>query len=173
MSEAAPIIVTALFGAADTAFFDALRVRHFPPDRNQLKAHLTMFQHLAPSLERELKQRLVAETKGVPAPDARIAGLISLGRGVAFRIDSPALEDVRDRLADAFATLLTPQDRAGWRPHVTIQNKVDPAAAKALQAALECDFRPRDVRIAGLATWWYRGGPWEALSRHMFAQVRG
>jgi hypothetical protein len=165
----APMIVTALFGAADTAFFDALRARHYPPERNQLKAHLTMFHHLAPSLERELKQRLVAETKGVPAPAARIAGLIALGRGVAFRIDSPALEEVRDRIANAFATLLMPQDRAGWRPHVTIQNKVDPAAAKALQADLERDFRPRDVRIAGLATWWYRGGPWEALSRHMFA----
>jgi hypothetical protein len=173
LTEAAPIsapmIVTVLFGAADTAFFDVLRARHYPPERNQLKAHLTMFHHLAPSLERELKQRLVAETKGVPAPAARIAGLMSLGRGVAFRIDSPALEEVRDRLADAFATLLTPQDRAGWRPHVTLQNKVEPVVAKALQAEIERDFRPRDVRIAGLATWWYRGGPWEALSRHMFA----
>lgn len=169
----APIIVTALFGAADTAFFDDLRVRHFPPERNQLKAHLTMFHHLAPSLERELKQRLVAETKGVAAPTARIAGLMSLGRGVAFRIQSSALEDIRDRLADAFAPLLTPQDRAGWRPHVTVQNKVEPAVAKALQADLERDFRPRSVRIVGLATYWYRGGPWEALSRHLFAQDRG
>ena len=164
----APIIVTALFGPADAAYFDDLRLRHFPPERNQLKAHLTMFHHLAPSLKRELKQRLVAETKGVAPLDARIAGLMSLGRGVAFRIESPALEDIRDRLADAFATLLTPQDRAGWRPHVTIQNKVEPAVSKALQADLERDFRPRTVRIVGLATWWYRGGPWEALSRHMF-----
>lgn len=165
---AAPIIVTALFGAADTAFFDDLRVRHFPPERNQLKAHLTMFHHLAPSLERELKQRLASETRGVPAPDARIAGLMSLGRGVAFRIECPELEDIRDRLADAFSALLTPQDRAGWRPHVTVQNKVEPSVAKALQAELAEDFKPRSARIAGLATYWYRGGPWEPLSRHMF-----
>jgi hypothetical protein len=169
LSETAPIIVTALFAAGDAAFFDELRVRHFPPERNQLKAHLTMFHHLAPSLERELKQRLAGETKQVRAPDARIAGLMSLGGGVAFRIESPGLEDIRDGLADAFATLLTPQDRAGWRPHVTVQNKVEPAIAKALQAELERDFRPRAVRIAGLASWWYRGGPWEPLSRHMFA----
>ncbi|MEG3177604.1 2'-5' RNA ligase family protein [Sphingomonas sp. RB3P16] len=165
----APIIVTALFGAGDAAWFDDLRVRHFPPERNQLKAHLTMFHHLAPSLERELKQRLATETKGVRAPEARIAGVMSLGRGVAFRIESPALGAIRDDLAHAFETVLTPQDRAGWRPHVTVQNKVDPAVAKALQAELARDFRPRSVRIAGLATWWYRGGPWEALSRHMFA----
>ena len=25
------------------------------------------------------------------------------------------------------------------------------------------------LAIAGLAAWWYRGGPWEPLSRHMFA----
>ncbi|MEN2785127.1 2'-5' RNA ligase family protein [Sphingomonas qilianensis] len=165
----APIIVTAVFGKADTAYFDGLRKAHFPPERNQLAAHLTMFHHLPPSLEAELKQRLAGETRGVPAPQARIAGLMSLGRGVAFRIESPELEDIRDRLRDAFAAMLTPQDAAGWRPHVTIQNKVEPYQAKALQAELATDFRPRSVAVAGLASWWYRGGPWEPLSRHMFA----
>ena len=169
MTDTAPIIVTSLFGPADTAFFDDLRARHFPPERNQLKAHLTMFHHLMPSLEAELKQRLARATKGMRAPDARIAGLMSLGGGVAYRIDSAGLEDIRDDLAEAFAPLLTPQDRAGWRPHVTVQNKVEPAVAKALQAELERDFRPRAAKIAGLASWWYRGGPWEPLSRHMFA----
>ena len=169
MSEAAPIIVTALFGKGDAAYFDALRRAHFPPERNQLAAHLTMFHHLPPSLEIELKQRLTGETQRVPAPPARIAGLMSLGRGVAFRIESPELEDIRDRIADAFAPMLTSQDSAGWRPHVTIQNKVEPYQAKALQAELAAEFRPRAVAIAGLAAWWYRGGPWEPLSRHMFA----
>ncbi|GAA0730973.1 2'-5' RNA ligase family protein [Sphingomonas japonica] len=165
----APIIVTALFGAEDFAFFDGLRKRHFPPERNILSAHLTLFHHLAPDLAAELKQRLAGETRGVPAPRARIAGLLNLGRGVAYRIESSELEDIRARLADAFAPMLTPQDRAGWRPHVTIQNKVEPTAAKALKAQLEADFAPRPVAIAGLASWWYRGGPWEPLSRHMFA----
>lgn len=169
MTESAPIIVTALLGAADAAWFDGLRRRHFPPERNHLAAHLTMFHHLAPSLEGELKQRLTAETRGVSAPVARLAGVMSLGRGVAFRIESPGLEEIRDRIADAFAALLTPQDSAGWRPHVTVQNKVEPAVAKALQRSLEADFRARPVVIAGLASWWYRGGPWAPLSRHTFA----
>ncbi|QNQ10950.1 2'-5' RNA ligase family protein [Sphingomonas alpina] len=169
MSAPAPIIVTALFGKQDTAYFDALRRAHFPAERNQLPAHLTMFHHLSPSLEAELRQRLTNETRGVRPPPARIAGLMSLGKGVAFRIESPELADIRDRLADSFAAMLTPQDAVGWRPHVTIQNKVTPAEAKALQAALALDFCPRPVAIAGLASWWYRGGPWEPLSRHMFA----
>ena len=165
----APIIVTALFGKSDQAWFDGLRRRHFPPERNHLDAHLTMFHHIAPDLVRELKQRLVAETRGVRAPQARVAGLIHLGRGVAYRIDSAELSDIRARLADAFAAMLTPQDRAGWRAHVTVQNKVEPREAKALLSELEAGFVVRPVEIAGLAAWWYRGGPWEPLSRHMFA----
>ena len=168
MSEPAPIIVTALFGGADQAWFDRLRRAHFPPKRNHLAAHLTMFHHLPPAIADEVKHRLAGETRGVPPPAARIAGVISLGRGVAYRIDSPGLAALRDRLANAFAGLLTPQDSAGWRAHVTVQNKVEPAEAKALRATLERDFHARPVTIAGLAAWWYRGGPWEPLSRHPF-----
>ncbi|MEO5867712.1 MAG: 2'-5' RNA ligase family protein [Sphingomonas sp.] len=164
-----PIIVTALFGAADQAWFNALRHAHFPPERNQLDAHLTMFHHLAPSLEAEIKHRLAGETRGIKPPHARIGGLISLGGGVAYRIDCPALAEIRAALAEVFEGMLTPQDRAGWRPHVTVQNKVRPAEAKALLQVLDADFRPRPVAIAGLASWWYRGGPWAPLSRHMFA----
>ncbi len=164
----APIIVTALFAAADQTWFDDLRRRHFPPDRNHLAAHLTMFHHLPPSAAAELKRRLIAETRGVPALEARLAAPFSLGRGAAYRIDSAPLEAIRMRLADAFEGLLTPQDQARWRPHVTVQNKVEPAAAKALLGELLEGFRPRPVAIAGLAAWWYRGGPWEPLSRHLF-----
>jgi hypothetical protein len=164
----APIIVTALFGREDQAFFEGERRAHFPPERNQLAAHLTMFHHLPPTLAAELRQRLVAGTRGVAAPAARIADVMSLGRGVAYRIDSPELAAIRARLADAFAGLLTPQDAGGWRAHVTVQNKVEPAVAKALLETLRAGFRPRPVVIAGLAAWWYRGGPWEMLSRHMF-----
>ncbi|MEP9402318.1 2'-5' RNA ligase family protein [Sphingomonas sp. VNH70] len=170
MSEGpAPIIVTALFAREDQAWFDAQRRAYFPPERNVLAAHCTMFHHIAPELGAELKQRLTAATRGQAAPHARIGGLVNLGRGVAYRIESPGLEAIRAELADAFSTMLVPQDRAGWRPHVTVQNKVEPAEAKALLARLSAGFLPRPVRIAGLASWWYRGGPWEALSRHMFA----
>ncbi|PVE59576.1 hypothetical protein DC429_04040 [Arthrobacter sp. TPD3018] len=169
MSEPAPIIVTALFGRRDQGWFDAQRAAHFPPERNVLAAHLTLFHHLPPSAEDEIKHRLNGLTRGVRAPQARVGGLMSLGRGVAYRIESPVLVAIRRDLADAFGGLLTPQDAGGWRPHVTIQNKVQPNIAKLLLTALSRDFAPRDVEIAGLAAWWYRGGPWEAISRHMFA----
>ena len=166
---AAPIIVTTLFGAEDFARLDGLRRVHFPPERNQVPAHATLFHHLSPGLAPELKQRLAAATRQQRPPRATLAGVRNLGRGVAFRIESPELEAIRADLADAFAAMLTPQDAAGWRPHVTIQNKVEPAAAKALHASLSAGFVARPLAIVGLAAWWYRGGPWEPLSRHMFA----
>jgi len=168
-SGPAPIIVSALFGRADQAWFDALRREHFPAERNQLDAHLTLFHHLPPSAEAELKQRLNAETRGVRAPWARAAGLMSLGRGVAIRVECPELVGIREALGEAFVGMLTPQDAGGWRPHVTVQNKVTPSVAKLLLNQLGREFAPKPVEIAGLATWWYRGGPWEPLSRHMFA----
>ena len=44
----APLIVTALLGRADHAWLDGERQRHFPPERNQLPAHLTLFHQLPP-----------------------------------------------------------------------------------------------------------------------------
>lgn len=168
-SAPAPIIVTALMGRQDQAAFDALRRAHFPPERNYLDAHLTLFHHLPPSLEDELRRRLNDTTRGQRAPVAKAASLMSLGRGVAVKIESPGLAAIRSDLSEAFGSVLTPQDAGGWRPHVTIQNKVAPNIAKLLLATLSRDFRPHPVEIAGLAVWYYRGGPWEFISRHMFA----
>ena len=155
-------------GARDFAWADGLRRAHFPPERNVVPAHVTLFHHLMPSLEVELKERLRRETRGVAAPRATVAGLMNLGRGVAFRIESPELGEVRERLADAFRGMLVPQDAGGWRPHITVQNKVEPGEAKRLHAALSEDFTPRPLAIAGLAAWWYRGGPWEAIGEWKF-----
>lgn len=164
----APIIVTALVAPADFRRLDTLRRRHFPPERNVLPAHLTLFHHLPPSVLGELHSRLRAAVHA-PRPVALIDAVMMLGRGVAFRVRSAALEGIRDDLAGAFADMLTPQDRAGWRPHVTIQNKVEPRVAKALHAALSEGFVPRPLGIVGLATHWYRGGPWEDIATHRFS----
>ncbi|MEZ0243727.1 MAG: 2'-5' RNA ligase family protein [Sphingomonas sp.] len=165
----APLIVTALFERQDQSWFNALRREHFPPEKNVVEAHLTLFHHLPPSVAEELKHRLSQATRGIRAPRAKVSGLMTLGRGVAYRIEAPALTAIREDLIAAFRGMLMPVDAGRWRPHVTIQNKVTPVLARTLIKALERDFQPREVEIAGLASWWYRGGPWEAHSRHMFA----
>jgi hypothetical protein len=162
-----PIIVTALFGPGDDGWLQQLRQTHYPADRNRVPAHLTLFHQLPPSLETELSARLAAAT-AAPPPPATVAGPIDLGEGTAFRIDSPALEAIREELAEAFHGLLMPQDLAPWRPHVTIQNKVAPREAKALRQQLAATFEPRPLQLRALASWRYLDGPWEMLKEHPF-----
>lgn len=147
-------------GAQDFAWADGLRRAHFPPDRNVVPAHITLFHHLPPSLLPELTERMKQICAG-PAPAAMLARLIFLGRGVAYLVESEELVAIREELAQAFAGLLTPQDQARPRLHLTVQNKVPAEEARALAAVLEADFRPRPLRISGLAAWHYHGGPWE------------
>jgi hypothetical protein len=63
---------------------------------------------------------------------------------------------------------LTPQDSARIAPHVTIQNKVPPDAARALHRELNASFRLDQVRGEGLNLWRYLGGPWELVRRFKF-----
>jgi hypothetical protein len=159
---AGALIVTAELGPADLAWLDGLRRRHYPADRNRLPAHLTMFHALAPSLEEEARRRLAAAASA-PAPRAEIAGIMDLGGGVAFRIVSEDLDRIREELGGAFHGMLGAQDSGGWRPHVTIQNKVPVREARQLIDALERDFMPRPLKIAGLGLHRYLGGPWEMV----------
>ena len=165
---AGPLIVTAELGAADFAWLEGLRRRHYPPERNRVPAHLTLFHAIPPMLEGELAHRLAALAVDLPPPRATIAGLMDLGGGVAFRIVSDELDAVRAELADALRGSLTQQDALGWRPHVTIQNKVPPREARALIAELERGFSPRPLAIAGLAYHHYEGGPWRLGKRYAF-----
>ena len=164
---AGALIVTAELGPVDQAWLNDLRRRHFPPERNHLAAHLTMFHALPPSTEGEARSRLAAAAKA-PSPRAELAGLMNLGGGVAYRVVSDGLDAIRRDLADGFHGLLTAQDAGGWRPHVTVQNKVTSSVARSLLEELEREFRPQPLAIAGLGLHRYLGGPWERLALYRF-----
>jgi 2'-5' RNA ligase superfamily len=169
MSELAPIIITAQMGKADQGWADALRSRHFPPERNQVKAHITLFHHLPPTHLPEIKARLAAIARECAAPPAMLSDVMLLGRGVAYRVDCPELMAMRDELAEGFTGLLTPQDQARPRLHITVQNKVEPRVAKALFGELAPSFQPRALAITGLSAFYYRGGPWEVIQHWTFS----
>ena len=159
---AGPIIVTATFGDGDNGWLQDLRRTHYPAGRNQVPAHLTLFRQLPPSLEPELAARL-ARAAASPPPRAQIAGIIDLGEGTGFRVESASLEALREALREAFHGLMTPQDLSPWRPHITIQNKVAPREARRLQQQLRATFEPRPLAIRALAAWHYLDGPWEPI----------
>ena len=164
---AGALILTAELGQEDFARLDALRREHYPADRNAVPAHLTLFHALPPSAEAEARTRLAGLTLA-PAPIAWIEGLLDLGGGVAFRVASEDLDSIRIQLADAFHGLLGAQDGRGWRPHITIQNKVAPKVARSLREDLERGFVRRPLAIRGLGLHRYLGGPWETLSLYPF-----
>jgi len=164
---AGALIVTAKIAPRDLAWLDQLRCAYYPAERNQLPAHLTMFYAMPPSAEGEVRATLSRLASESP-PRASIEGLMDLGGGVAFRVASEDLDRLRRELAQSFQGLLSAQDSGGWRPHITIQNKVAPKFARALKAQLERDFRPRSLAISGLGLHRYLGGPWENLASYAF-----
>lgn len=169
MSElATPLILTLAMHPEDQARFDALRERHFPPGINYISAHLTLFHHLPGTEGEGVAESVRVAAAGQAAFEAGVTGLRSLGRGVAYTVASAPLVALRGGLARHWHEYLTAQDRQGWRPHVTIQNKAAPGEAKALLAAMEAVFAPFQVRATGLALWRYMGGPWELVRRYGF-----
>jgi hypothetical protein len=129
-----------------------------------------MFHALPPSAFDEAKRQLSLITHQ-PPPQATIAGLMDLGGGVAFRVVSDDLDSMRAEIADHFHGMLSAQDAGGWRPHVTIQNKVPPKIARALLDALERTFQARPLRIVALSIHRYLGGPWEKLASYPFRGI--
>jgi len=87
---------------------------------------------------------------------------------VEYRVVSADLDRIRRDMAEALHGLLSSQDSGGWRPHVTIQNKVPPKESRAVIDRLAADFRPCALAISGLGLHRYLGGPWETLAIHPF-----
>jgi hypothetical protein len=161
-----PLIVTALLDPTAQARFDRLRHRHFPPERNHLDAHLTLFHRLPDDAAIGAALQAAADR---PVITARVRGVEGWRGGVAYDLVAPELADLRAHLARGWAGLLSAQDRAKADLHVTVQNKADPAAAARLHAELAAGFSPYDVQVVGLGLWRYLGGPWEPVRRFGFA----
>ena len=167
---AGALILLASLGRADFARLDALRRRHYPADRNRVPAHLTLFRSLPPSAEDEIRRDLI-QISSHSAPQAVEQGLIRLDGGVAVRVRSDGLDRIREDLALGFHGLLSAQDRGGWIPHVTIQNRVEPHVARTLLHLLEKDFRPRPLRMAGLELVRYVDSEWERVASYPFRGI--
>lgn len=81
---------------------------------------------------------------------------------------APPGDVLRSALARRWDPLLSAQDRRPSALHVTVQNKVAPETARALQLQLTARWHPPTVRACGLELWRYLGGPWKLVSSHPF-----
>ncbi|MPQ98499.1 2'-5' RNA ligase family protein [Modestobacter sp. I12A-02628] len=180
---AAPLVVTLLLQEEAQARFDRLRAQHFPvrplPGARRerasgggegvfrLAAHVTLFHALPGEQLAAVDADLAAAADRAPF-DVAVTGVRMLGRGVAYDLAAPELTALRDGLAVGWAPWLTRQDAQRLRAHITVQNKVTPARARALHAELTAGFVPERVPARGLGLWRYLGGPWEPVAEHPF-----
>ena len=165
----APLVLTLGLDAATQTWLESMRRAHFPPTRNLVPAHVTLFHALPGEQEAAIRAALAAECAALPPSRVRVGPARSLGRGVALEVAAPAVAALRERLAERWRPWLTAQDRQRWRPHATVQNKVSPERAQALLLALAALLpAPREAQAEALLLWRYCGGPWEALERIPF-----
>lgn len=163
------LIVTLQLDRVSQSRFDELRTQYFPPERNLIAAHLTLFHRLPEEPETELTLSRAARARTVFPLE--ITGVRSLGRGVAYQLRSSVLMSLHAELARAFAAGLIPQDRQRFDPHIVVQNKVEPQVARALLAELAADFRPGTALGSGLDVWRYLGGPWQHVFSFPFSET--
>lgn len=168
MASEPPLILTLEMDGASQEMFGELRDRHFPPERNVVPAHLSLFNQLPGARESSISSDLEEVCRRQEPVVLVATGLLFLGKGVAYRLESPGLATVRETLTERWKPWLGPQDRQGFRPHVTVQNKVSPERARSLHDQLSRTFSRFEVRGEGLLLWRYLGGPWEAAGEFPF-----
>jgi hypothetical protein len=162
-----PLLITAELPPEVLAWADALRRAHYPPEKNRLRAHVTLFHALPPSAEGEVRRLLAELAKGAP-PDARVTGVWDMGGGTAFDIASEGMVGLHALMREHFHGIMTLQDDRKLRLHITVQNKVSNEAAKALQNELKASFEPRPFRFRGFGLYAWDAGLWQPIADYPF-----
>jgi hypothetical protein len=169
--SSAPLVLTLKLDGHSFDRFNSLRQQHFPPERNFLPAHITLFHALPSQHERSIchtLQEVCSQTSVLPLifPTLRC-----LGNGVAIEVESSELLQIHQDLAYCWKHWLTPQDRQRYRSHITIQNKVSPEQARQLYDRLLPEWQLQQGQGEGLLLWYYKGGPWELVQEFGFSQT--
>ena len=166
-----PLIVTAKMDSDSFESLNDLRREHFPPERNHLSAHITLFHHLPGEQLDEIEDYLKITASRQYEFDLRFTTLKFIGRDTIVEIDSPQLISLKNKLANHWSDWLTPQDRQKFSPHVTIQNKVAPEDARNLYEKLNASWQPRIGMAKALQLWHYRNGPWQLANEFDFYKI--
>ncbi|WP_416668600.1 2'-5' RNA ligase family protein [Egbenema bharatensis] len=165
-----PLILTLKLDQPTFEQVNALRQQYFPPERNLIPAHITLFHQLPGDREPEISEFLHTLCSQTAKISLSLPELRFLGQGVAIEVHAPQLTELRQTLATTWNEWLTAQDQQGYRSHITIQNKVAAAAARQTYEQLKEQWQPVDGHGEGLLLWYYRGGPWELASEFTFTQ---
>jgi 2'-5' RNA ligase len=159
---AAPFVLTLEMDGESFACFDTLRRRYYPPERNLVPAHVTLFYNLPSGHAREIKALLSEVAADTKPMEIAVGEVKALERGVAILLHAPQLHRLRRTLAEEWRPWLTDQDKAGFQPHITVQNNVGAGEAYRTQKAVAAELRLSRMRGLGLHLWRYRDGRWDS-----------
>lgn len=157
-----PHVVSLRLDEAAQARFDRERDALFPAGRTQVGAHLTLF-HAVPGAMHDVVVRDLSGAARRPPLLLGVTGLLPLGRGVAYALESSELVSLHRSLQASWREHLTRQDQQPLRPHVTVQNKVTAETARLTLTRLREDFVPFEATGTALQLWRYDGGPWSPV----------
>jgi hypothetical protein len=150
------------------ARLNELRQRYYPPERNTVPAHLTLFRELPGGRSREIKallRQVALKQKPIDIPPGEVK---LIERGVAVFVRSPQLYGLRHELANEWEIWLSAADLADFQPHVTIQNNVSEAEARRTRDEIAATFRPPRIRGIGFHLWRYRDRFWDHVQMFPF-----
>lgn len=145
-------VVTARLDPASFASLDEFRKKYFPPERNFLSAHVTLFHQAPPEI-------LSAVPPSFPLM-IEFQESFFMGHGFGIRTKCDELSRWKKNCLN-HPWEFTSQDRNNSRLHVTIQNKVSPEQAREDFRNFSGTWKPFAGSISGIDVWIYRNGPWE------------
>jgi 2'-5' RNA ligase len=157
----APLVLTLEMDGESFAHLDGLRREHYPPERNLVPAHVTLFHSLPSGHAREVRALLNAISAKQKPLEVSVGEVRTTERGVAIFLHSPQLHAFRETLAAEWWPWLTDRDTAGFVPHVTIQSNVSAGEAGRTRASVAGRLRVSRIRGVGAHLWRYREGRWE------------
>jgi hypothetical protein len=164
----APFVLTLELDGESFAFFDGLRRRHYPPERNLVPAHVTLFHRLPGERSREIRA-LLRQAAATQKPFHLAMGAVkATDRGVIILLHATRLVALRHALAAEWWAWLSDQDRMHFQPHVTIQGGVSAAEARQTQRSVTEASHAPAIRALGLHLWRYREGRWESAELFAF-----
>ncbi len=165
----APIIVTLKLNPKAELFFNEMRTKYFPAYCNYVSAHVTLFNRVNCSIE--ILHNLLEKYKKPTILNMEINGLVNMGKGLAYTVQSAELLKLQKEIKQPLKTYLGLKDKKKYWPHITIQNKV--TAFKALQThtSLLETFTPFTAEAIGFTTWKFQKNKWIYLQDFLFEEA--
>ncbi|KAI1382628.1 uncharacterized protein F4822DRAFT_423067 [Hypoxylon trugodes] len=144
----------------------ALRERYYPPSLLRVSAHISLFRALPGSMLPVIKTDIAAAAAQTAPFDIRAVGPpVRLGRG-GVGVSVSGLEPVEKLVKDfqnKWQDTLSRQDRAAFRGHYTLMNKVDdPEVVARCFEEVSREMEPNGCpgTALGLSLWRYDNGWW-------------